>query len=160
MTPEKHEAVQIPMIIGQAAPTRLHYVQWNGQRSRWRGRRGSRESSWSMTINFFSISSGRSWKKLAARSWLWQAAWLLFKCFPRLPEFDLVITDEKMPELSGTDLLERILILRPDLPVVLHTDYPDTASTSRAHAIGVRTVLAKSPNMNQLITSIRSLLEG
>ncbi len=83
-----------------------------------------------------------------------------FRVFSAAPsEFDLVITDEKMPELSGTDLSEQILKVRPDVPIVLHTDYPDTASINRSRAIGVRAVISKSLNMNQLITSIRSLLE-
>jgi DNA-binding NtrC family response regulator len=83
-----------------------------------------------------------------------------FRTFSAAPlEFDLVIADEKMPELSGSDLLERILEIRPDVPVILHTDYPDATSIKRAQAIGVKTILCKSFNMNQLITSIRNLLE-
>ena len=73
-------------------------------------------------------------------------------------DFDLVLTDEKMAELSGSDLSEQILKLRPDIPIVLHTDYPDAPSTKRARDIGVRAILAKSLNANQLITVMRSLL--
>jgi DNA-binding NtrC family response regulator len=83
-----------------------------------------------------------------------------FRMFSAAPlAFDLVIADEKMPELSGSDLLEQILTIRPDVPVILHTDYPDATSMKRARAIGVKTILGKSFNMHQLITHIRGLLE-
>jgi DNA-binding NtrC family response regulator len=86
------------------------------------------------------------------------AALRVFSASPS--EFDLVIADEKMPELSGSDILEQILKIRPDVPVILHTDYPNVTPTKRARAIGVRAILGKSLNMNQLITSIRGLLES
>jgi len=73
-------------------------------------------------------------------------------------DFDLIVTDEKMAELSGSDLSEEILKLRADIPIILHTDYPDAESTKRAYASGVRAILAKSLNANHLITLIGSLL--
>jgi two-component system, cell cycle sensor histidine kinase and response regulator CckA len=73
-------------------------------------------------------------------------------------EFDLVISDEKMPGLSGTDLSRQILEIRPNLPVILYTDYPDAAAVKRARAMGVRAIVGKSSNMNLLITHIRHLL--
>ena len=74
-------------------------------------------------------------------------------------EFDLVIADGKMPELSGMDLSERILEIRPDIPIILYTDYPDAASVKRALSTGVRAIVGKSISMSQLITHVRSLLE-
>ena len=65
-----------------------------------------------------------------------------------------------MPELSGADLSERILEIRPDVPVILRTDYPEPASARKAHAIGVKAIVGKSSTMNQLITYIRRLLES
>lgn len=75
-------------------------------------------------------------------------------------KFDLVITDEKMPELSGTDLAEEILEIRRDIPIILYTDFPEISSEKRARAIGVRTILRKSSNMGQLVAYIRRLLQS
>jgi CheY-like chemotaxis protein len=86
------------------------------------------------------------------------AAFHLFSAAPS--KFDLVVADEKMPGLSGVDLSEQILEIRPDVPVILHTDYLDQASARRARAIGVRAIIGKSSNMNQLITYIRLLLQS
>jgi|WetSurMetagenome_2_1015567.scaffolds.fasta_scaffold137881_2 DNA-binding NtrC family response regulator len=83
-----------------------------------------------------------------------------FRTFSAAPsEFDLIITDERMPELSGSDLLGQILEIRPDVPVILHTDYPNATSMIRARDIGARAILSKSFTMTQLVTSIRGLLE-
>jgi DNA-binding NtrC family response regulator len=86
------------------------------------------------------------------------AAFHLFSAAPS--KFDLVVADEKMPGLSGTDLSEQILEIRPDVPVILHTDYLDPGSAKRARAIGVGAIVGKSSNMAQLITYIRRLLES
>jgi DNA-binding NarL/FixJ family response regulator len=65
-----------------------------------------------------------------------------------------------MSGLSGTDLSEQILDIRPDVLVTLHTDYPDQESVKRARAIGVKAIVGKSSNMAQLITYIRRLLKS
>ena len=86
------------------------------------------------------------------------AAFHLFSAAPS--KFDLVVADEKMPGLSGIDLSEQILRIRPDVPVILHTDYSDQESMKRARAIGVKAIVGKSSNMAQLITYIRRLLKS
>ncbi len=74
--------------------------------------------------------------------------------------FDLVVADEKMPELSGTDLAHEILAIRPDIPVILYTDYPEVSSAKRAKAIGVRTILPKSSRTEELVLCIKRVLES
>jgi len=74
--------------------------------------------------------------------------------------FDLVVTDEKMPELSGTDLTQEILAIRPDIPVILYTDYPEVSSAKRAKAVGVRAILQKSSRTDELVLCVRRVLES
>jgi len=57
--------------------------------------------------------------------------------------FDIVLTDETMPELVGTALAQEIRLLRPDIPVVLMSGYSGTSLHERARAIGIREVLRK-----------------
>jgi len=64
-----------------------------------------------------------------------------FQAEPR--RFDAVLTDEMMPELSGTALAAEIRRLRPDIPIVLMTGYSDSGVAARALAAGVREVLRK-----------------
>lgn len=86
------------------------------------------------------------------------SAFHLFSAAPS--KFDLVIADERMPELSGTALSEQILEIRPDIPIILHTDYPDPVSRTKARAIGVRAIVGKSGGMNDLVTHVRRLLQS
>ena len=74
--------------------------------------------------------------------------------------FDLVVADELMPELSGTDLAKEILAIRPDIPVILYTDYPEVSSEKRAKAIGVRAILKKSSRTEELALCIKHVLES
>jgi signal transduction histidine kinase/CheY-like chemotaxis protein len=57
--------------------------------------------------------------------------------------FDLVLTDEAMPDLVGTELAREIRLLRPDVPVILMSGHGGAALTHRAATIGVEEVLHK-----------------
>ena len=67
------------------------------------------------------------------------AALQAFSADPR--RFDLVLTDETMPELSGTELARELRRLRFDIPIVLMSAYSGARLTERAHAAGVSDVL-------------------
>ena len=58
-------------------------------------------------------------------------------------DFDIVLTDETMPELIGTDLARQIRLLRSDIPIVLMSGYSGPQLLEHARAIGIREVLRK-----------------
>jgi PAS domain S-box-containing protein len=64
-----------------------------------------------------------------------------FREAPR--RFDVVLTDESMPELSGTDLAREIVLLRPDIPIVLMSGFGGAQLHDRAQAVGIRELLRK-----------------
>jgi nitrogen-specific signal transduction histidine kinase/CheY-like chemotaxis protein len=57
--------------------------------------------------------------------------------------YDIVLTDETMPELVGTDLARELRLLRPAIPVVLMSGYSGAQLHERARAVGIREVLRK-----------------
>jgi YesN/AraC family two-component response regulator len=64
--------------------------------------------------------------------------------FREAPErIDIVLTDETMPALIGTDLAREISLLRPDIPIVLMSGYSPVPFYEQARAVGVREVLRK-----------------
>jgi PAS domain S-box-containing protein len=65
----------------------------------------------------------------------------VFRANPK--RFDLVLTDEAMPELVGTELAREIRLVRPDVPIILMSGHGGTSLAHRAAAIGVIEVLHK-----------------
>jgi CheY-like chemotaxis protein/two-component sensor histidine kinase len=66
------------------------------------------------------------------------------EAFREAPQrFDIILTDETMPELIGTDLAGQFRLLRSDIPIVLMSGYSGPQLLERAHAVGVREVLRK-----------------
>jgi len=64
--------------------------------------------------------------------------------FAEAPDgFDLVLTDQIMPGLSGTDFVGGVRALRPGLPVIVWTGYSDVAAREAAAGLGVFEILAK-----------------
>jgi predicted ATPase/signal transduction histidine kinase/CheY-like chemotaxis protein len=69
------------------------------------------------------------------------AALQAFCAEPR--RFDLVLTDEMMPDLTGTELAREILLVRPGSPIILMSGYGGPQLSARAQAAGVLEVLRK-----------------
>jgi signal transduction histidine kinase/ActR/RegA family two-component response regulator len=57
--------------------------------------------------------------------------------------FDAVLSDESMPEMTGSELARAIREIRDDIPIVLMSGYVTAALTQRARDAGVLDVLAK-----------------
>ena len=79
-----------------------------------------------------------------------------FKASPL--DFDVLITDLTMPGMSGAELAERALKIRPDLPVVVATGYGHVMGEDRARALGLRRVLNKPFSMALLDEAIQEAL--
>jgi len=74
-------------------------------------------------------------------------------------EIDLVITDIRMPKLSGVDLLKRIKDTVPDLPVMIITAYNYTYTKDQALQSGADGFLAKPFRIGKIEEQIRSILK-
>jgi signal transduction histidine kinase/ActR/RegA family two-component response regulator len=70
-----------------------------------------------------------------------RAAWTAFEDEPN--RFDMVLTDEAMPGMTGTELAGAIHEVRPDLPIVLLTGYDGSLQADQLQAAGIREVLKK-----------------
>jgi signal transduction histidine kinase len=57
--------------------------------------------------------------------------------------YDLVLTDETMPDLNGVELAREMRRVRPELPIVLMSGYSGAQLTERARAVGVAELLHK-----------------
>ncbi len=80
-----------------------------------------------------------------------------FKADPE--QFDLVITDQTMPQLPGTEFAQKILEVRPELPIILSTGYSSVVSEERAKALGISAFAMKPLGREQLARLVREVLE-
>ncbi len=74
--------------------------------------------------------------------------------------YDLVITDQTMPEITGLELARSMLALRPDLPIILCTGYSAALSEHEVHVAGIRRFLAKPLDTKILSDAVREVLDG
>jgi len=81
------------------------------------------------------------------------------KHFSQQPNtFDLVIADLTMPDLTGLELAEAIMGLRPDIPVILCTGFADPANAEKAREMGIAEVIKKPFGVQEFGETIRRVL--
>ncbi len=74
-------------------------------------------------------------------------------------KFDLLFTDMTMPGLSGKDLARKILILRPDIPIIICSGYSEQLDTEQAKDLGIQKYLCKPVSLNKMAFAIREVLQ-
>ena len=72
--------------------------------------------------------------------------------------FDLVITDQTMPELTGVELAQQITSIRVGTPIILLTGYRNSETVSDARAAGVSEILTKPIDIRVFSQKIRRVL--
>ncbi len=72
--------------------------------------------------------------------------------------FDAVVTDERMPGLSGTELVRQIRALRHGIPILLVTGYKGADQVQRARAAGADAVLGKPLAARELARALAQVL--
>jgi PAS domain S-box-containing protein len=83
-------------------------------------------------------------------------AWKVFQKNP--DEFDIVITDHTMPNLTGFELAKKMLELRPDIPIILCTGYSLQIDQEMTQEVGIRKFVTKPVSRDTLITIISEIL--
>ena len=72
--------------------------------------------------------------------------------------FDLLITDQTMPDLTGIELIKEIRNINPALPVILATGYSDNVNRNTASALNIH-FMDKPVGTTELLTSVATLLK-
>ncbi len=75
-------------------------------------------------------------------------------------EFDLVITDMTMPDMTGDVLAIEINKINPDTPVIVSTGYSTSISEKKADVIGIKALIYKPFLMAELAGVIRKVLDN
>ena len=73
-------------------------------------------------------------------------------------QFDLVITNQTMPQLTGETLSRELRHIRPDIPIILCTGFSHTMTADKASALGIDAFLMKPLTTRDLAAAIRRVL--
>lgn len=87
-----------------------------------------------------------------------QRALALFSATPE--RFDLLITDQTMPELDGKELIQEVIKIRPELPTIICTGYSSKISAEDYQDYGVTGYCMKPIDLAQLLSKIALVLHG
>ena len=74
-------------------------------------------------------------------------------------QFDMVITDMAMPNMSGDKLAAELIKIRPDIPILLCTGFSEKIPENEATLLGIKNVLMKPIAKKDLANKIREMLD-
>ncbi|WP_169434453.1 PAS domain S-box protein [Marinobacterium rhizophilum] len=76
----------------------------------------------------------------------------------RAEEFDIVITDQTMPDMTGIDLAREIRALRPDLPMILYSGFAKDTDDAALRQAGIHAFFRKPVDTDRLRQTLSELL--
>jgi PAS domain S-box-containing protein len=74
-------------------------------------------------------------------------------------KYDLVITDETMPGMIGTEMAKKMMTIRPDIPIILCTGYSATINRERVLEMGIKEYVQKPIVMSRLVNNVKKILD-
>ena len=86
-----------------------------------------------------------------------QDAFNLFRADP--DNFDLIVSDQTMPEMTGSSLALEVFKLRPSMPYIICTGYSSAITKEEILAIGISSFLEKPVQKNILANTVRAVLD-
>ena len=75
-------------------------------------------------------------------------------------DFSLVITDVRMPQMSGLELLTSIRAIKPEVPVILVTGFASVESAIEAVDLGVSAYIQKPFNTKEFLAKVEQVITG
>jgi len=74
--------------------------------------------------------------------------------------YTIDLTDMTMPNISGEKLAQEFLKIRRDLPIILCTGFSEHITEDREKVIGIRGLVMKPMNMQELSKVVRIALDS
>ena len=81
----------------------------------------------------------------------------LFRSKP--DEFDLVITDMTMPQMTGDKLAQKLMEIRHDIPIIISTGFSEKLDEDKAKKMGITAFAMKPLVMRDLAVAARKALD-
>jgi len=73
-------------------------------------------------------------------------------------DFDLIVTDQTMPAITGDMLASQMLEIRPELPIIICTGHSDLLDEEKANSLHIQALLKKPVDSAELLHTVVKLL--
>lgn len=73
-------------------------------------------------------------------------------------DIDLIITDQTMPEISGTEMIKQMFRIKPNIPVILCSGYSENINEKSALDMGCTKYMEKPINSKKMIQALYNIL--
>lgn len=81
-----------------------------------------------------------------------------YQLFVKEPsKFDVIITDQAMPSMQGTELACKILAIRPDIPIILCTGYSAAITEKSIKEIGIQNLIMKPLSIEKFSHALEAI---
>ena len=80
-----------------------------------------------------------------------------FRAAPQ--RFDLIITDQTMPHMTGEMLARELRGIRPDIPIILCTGFSHVINAEKARALGIDAFVMKPIVMHEFARTIQQVVD-
>jgi len=74
-------------------------------------------------------------------------------------EFDIIITDLKMPDISGIEVIKKIKQKKPDQPIIMITGYATVDTAVEAMKLGVEEYISKPFKPDEIIDAVKNIVD-
>ena len=74
-------------------------------------------------------------------------------------DYDLVLCDIKMPKMDGVEVLEKVKIVKPEIPIVMISGHGDLDTAVNTMRLGAFDYISKPPDLNRLLNTVRNALD-
>ncbi|MBW2407414.1 MAG: response regulator [Deltaproteobacteria bacterium] len=80
--------------------------------------------------------------------------------FKKAPKtFDLVITDQTMPKMTGMELIKELRLIRPDIPIILYTGFNEKITEDNTGHLGIDAIIGKPVRIAEIAGQVREILD-
>ncbi len=73
--------------------------------------------------------------------------------------FDLLITDQTMPQMTGMELIKELVSIRADIPIILCTGFNEKITEDNTKHLGIGALVGKPVRVVEIVEKIRSVLD-
>ncbi|MBM3226641.1 MAG: response regulator, partial [Candidatus Tectomicrobia bacterium] len=99
-------------------------------------------------------------EKLGYQAVVETSSLVALETFRQRPQhFDLVITDQTMPQMTGEVFAQELRAIRPDIPIILCTGFSHTVDADKARAQGIDAFLMKPMVARDLGQALQDVLQ-